>query len=115
MRTSDRSCLQDHHLFLLGLLCLRIPGPLPLLTPAVAFEGPQGGKLLEGLPELGKALALTVKVYYRERMQIKIGSGKRHMGRAREGAKPKLPVGPSLCSQDIVLSWGQCMMVHLQR
>ena len=96
-----------------------IPGPLPLLTPAVAFEGPRTtlrfSKLLEGLPELGKALALTVKVYYRERMQIKIGSGKRHMGRAREGAKPKLPVGPSLCSQDIVLSWGQCMMVHLQR
>lgn len=53
---------QDHRLFLHGLLCLGIPGPLPLLTPAVAFEGPRTtlrfSKLLEGLPELGKALAI---------------------------------------------------------
>lgn len=72
------------------------------------------GNLLEGLPELGKALALRVNAYYRERKQIKIGNGKRRMGRTREGAKPRLPVGPFPCSQDIVLSWGQCMTVHLQ-
>lgn len=72
------------------------------------------GNLLEGLPELGKALALTVEVYYRERMQVKIGNGKRCMGRAQEEAKPRLPAGPSPCSQDIFLSWGQYMTVHLQ-
>ena len=41
LRTSDGSCPQDHRLFLYGLLCLGIPGPLPRLTPAAAFEGPQ--------------------------------------------------------------------------
>lgn len=51
--------------------------------------------LLEALPELRKALRLTVKVYYRERIQIKISPGKRCMGGVQEGTKHRLPAVPS--------------------
>ena len=38
--------------------------------------------LLEKLTELMKTLTLTVMVYYRERIQIKISQEKRHIGQS---------------------------------
>lgn len=38
--------------------------------------------LLDGLTELRKPVGLMVMVYYNERVQIKIGKGKRHIGQS---------------------------------
>ena len=60
---------------------------------------------LEGITGLGIALIVTVVVYYREKIQIKISKGKKHMSEEQEklGACFQLPSQQSYTEMSLIL------------
>lgn len=68
--------------------------------------------LLEKLRELMKTLILTVVVYYKGKIPIKISQEDRHIRqRPGEGTNVELPLSSPYWVMDVLLCWHQCVTV----